>query len=148
MWTSVHSALASHALLLCHFNGCLNPVMRHGSRKCHFHRKRGICAVLTCRSQVNKRGVCLAHGARSDPCNMPGCSMSARTRGLCHRHAKEKPMPRNSRPVPTMKGVGSLETFDDLAFKFASILSDQYIDDVPVALSTWPEYLSVEGIAI
>ncbi|KAF0696472.1 Aste57867_12767 [Aphanomyces stellatus] len=140
MSNNLFGAVASQ---LCHFNGCLNPVMRHGSRKCHFHRKRGICAILTCRNQVNKRGVCLAHGARCDPCSVSGCSMSVRTRGLCHSHSKAKSAPAIIASVEDVAKPMPITLFEELDRHFTAMLSEQYIQDVPMSLTYWPDGVDV-----
>ncbi|KAF0698387.1 Aste57867_10989 [Aphanomyces stellatus] len=139
----LHSAFPVTAL--CYFNGCCNPVMCPGTLKCLKHRKKGICSVIPCRNQVNKRGLCLAHGARSDPCRVDACATAARVHGLCFRHLKiERILAANIPPMksgisktifPTKDTTERLPTVDEDPFRdFVSVLSDQYMAEVPVAL--------------
>ncbi|KAG9409822.1 hypothetical protein AC1031_020128 [Aphanomyces cochlioides] len=68
----------------CFFNGCTN-VVREGTLKCTYHRKKGICIRPNCHNQVYARGKCVLHGARN-PCSYPDCTGYARSRGRCSRH--------------------------------------------------------------
>ncbi|KAF0693908.1 Aste57867_15169 [Aphanomyces stellatus] len=74
----------------CHFNGCSESV-RPGSRKCAFHRKKGICRIHNCHNQVYARGLCVRHGARK-PCTHPKCDGYARNGGFCTRHGEKNPI--------------------------------------------------------
>ncbi|KAH9081284.1 hypothetical protein LEN26_021405 [Aphanomyces euteiches] len=74
---------------VCHFNGCTEQV-RDGSRKCAYHRKKGICSFTNCRSQVYARGLCVRHGARK-PCQISDCTGYARQGGFCCQHAGRRP---------------------------------------------------------
>ncbi|KAF0700407.1 Aste57867_9067 [Aphanomyces stellatus] len=73
-----------HLMDTCHFNGCKEKV-RPGTRKCAFHRKKGICRIKDCRNQVYARSLCVRHGARK-PCVHPGCEGFARYGGYCCKH--------------------------------------------------------------
>ncbi|KAF0693559.1 Aste57867_15424 [Aphanomyces stellatus] len=124
--------------------------MRPESRKCVYHRKKGICAVVPCRNQVNKRGLCLAHGARTDPCSVLGCTIRARSRGLCFSHSKcIKSAPSASEPLLTYPLALPL---DGLLYDtdFDDILSGQYIKDVPwslpLCMTTPVDYLIATSI--
>ncbi|ETV73385.1 hypothetical protein H257_11884 [Aphanomyces astaci] len=75
---------------MCHFNGCTERV-RPGTRKCAFHRKKGICHIHNCHNQVYARGLCVRHGARK-PCNYPKCEGYARNGGFCTRHGDRHPI--------------------------------------------------------
>ncbi|ETV92995.1 hypothetical protein H310_12833 [Aphanomyces invadans] len=75
---------------MCHFNGCAERV-RPGTRKCAFHRKKGICHIHNCHNQVYARGLCVRHGARK-PCNFPKCEGYARNGGFCTRHGDRHPI--------------------------------------------------------
>ncbi|KAF0735127.1 hypothetical protein Ae201684P_002753 [Aphanomyces euteiches] len=78
------SSSSSSAMDTCHFNGCKEKV-RPGTRKCAFHRKKGICSIQDCRNQVYARSLCVRHGARK-PCVHPGCEGFARYGGYCCKH--------------------------------------------------------------
>ncbi|KAG9402305.1 hypothetical protein AC1031_006931 [Aphanomyces cochlioides] len=70
----------------CFFNGC-DELVCPDSIKCLRHKRKGICRVDQCRNQVNKRGLCIGHGAR-DACIVPGCVSLGRSAGLCSKHSK------------------------------------------------------------
>ncbi|KAF0691096.1 Aste57867_17615 [Aphanomyces stellatus] len=124
---------------VCHFNGCNNPVMRTGSLKCHFHRKRGICNAPSCHSQVNKHGLCVAHGARSDPCRAIGCSKYARVRGLCHAHYKQADHCATALVVtmePFVEGEEELESLlpmDPMLLEILDFIMAEFPDKISVA---------------
>ncbi|KAF0700101.1 Aste57867_9380 [Aphanomyces stellatus] len=72
--------------LVCHFNGCNNPIVP-GTRKCEAHKKKGICGTGDCHNQVYRAGVCVRHGARDATCAVRNCTKKLRVGLVCHRHS-------------------------------------------------------------
>ncbi|KAF0688493.1 Aste57867_19894 [Aphanomyces stellatus] len=57
-----------------------------GRVQCEFHRKKRLCSTVGCTNMVNKRGLCVRHGARQGTqCCVQGCvAKHVRVCGRCH----------------------------------------------------------------
>ncbi|KAF0717147.1 Aste57867_2462 [Aphanomyces stellatus] len=73
---------------LCWLESCTNDA-RPGKLQCYRHRKKQPCTTDGCPNMVNKKGVCVAHGARQGQCKVHGChDKQLRVDGRCYAHWK------------------------------------------------------------
>ncbi|KAF0688488.1 Aste57867_19889 [Aphanomyces stellatus] len=72
---------------ICCFQNCARDAML-GKPQCDVHKKKRLCAIDGCASMVNKRGLCVRHGARHGRCSVLGCEAEqVRVGTLCYAHS-------------------------------------------------------------
>ncbi|KAF0688486.1 Aste57867_19887 [Aphanomyces stellatus] len=123
----------------CCFKGCSRPTIT-GKAQCEAHKRKRLCASAGCTNMVNKRGLCVRHGARDGLCSIPGCHTSqVRVGGMCYAHSLAMPRQtshetrRQAHQEAKLTYASGCETSWDLSeeeFDWIAKLLDDIDDDV------------------
>ncbi|CAK4678356.1 hypothetical protein LEN26_019993 [Aphanomyces euteiches] len=117
---------------------CNQPALT-GKTLCFQHRKKKPCSVPDCMNQVNKKNLCVRHGARKGECKMPDCTnKKLRVGGYCYQHQDQRAAPSSDPETRTQSAVIRCAKRETHKQEYAQVDSATPVDNA--LLDLWSEF--------